>query len=172
VNEPRGSNERQGALFARVGERIYRYFHKTVWDKDEAEELAHRTIAELLASVRERRYDPSRSFNAWLWIKAHKVFVAWCRERDRKLHALGSQIAAPRQEQALEHRLDAASILKAVQAELGTEAYEVFVLHYEAGLTQDEVAEAVGRNRRTVAKRLEQAHALIRRLIDAPRAAP
>src|SRR5437016_1444971 len=84
VGERPDSNAAHGALFARVSERIFRYFYKTVWDRNEAQELAHRTIAELVASVRERRYDPSRSFNSWLWIKAHKVFVEWCRQRERK----------------------------------------------------------------------------------------
>jgi RNA polymerase sigma-70 factor (ECF subfamily) len=166
VDEPSGSNERQGALFARVGERIYRYFYKTVWNPEEAEELAHRTIAELLASVREKRYDRSKSFNAWLWIKAHTVFVDWCRERDRKLRELGSRVASPSEAETVDRRLDAASLLKAVQTELGAETYEIFLLRHEGGLTLDEVAEATSRNRRTVTKRLEEAQELIRRRLE------
>ena len=163
LRETRSSNERHAALFERVASRIYRYFVKTVWDRNEAEELAQRTLVELEKSLREKSYDPARSFNAWMWLKAHGVFQTWCRERATKK-------TAPLEDPPIvpvraDDKLDAEHILREVQRRLGDECYEVFVLYYEGGLSQTEVAEAVGRDRKTVASRLRQAHALIEELL-------
>ena len=54
-----------------------------------------------------------------------------------------------------------------LREELDEEVYEIFVLYYEGGLTQAEVSVAVGRDRKTVRKRLAEAHALIDRLLNA-----
>src|SRR5262245_12602249 len=86
-----GAGAAHAALFERVLERVYRYFRKTVWDAGEAEECAQRLLLELARSLKEGRYDPARSFNAWLWMKAHSVFVDWCRERGRRLEPLLEQ---------------------------------------------------------------------------------
>lgn len=161
VREPLASNACHASLFDRVGERIYRYFLKTAWDPNEAEELAQRTFLDLTRSLRNGSYDPGRSFNAWLWIKAHATFVDWCRERRRRMQPLNDgEIASPSSEVAIDEQLDANAILQVLQQRLGNECYEIFVLYYEGGLTQSEIAEAVGRDRKTVAKRLAQAHEL------------
>jgi DNA-directed RNA polymerase specialized sigma24 family protein len=57
-------------------------------------------------------------------------------------------------------------VLREVQRRLGDEAYAVLVLVHEGGLTQVEVAEAIGRDRKTVAARLREAHALAAKLLD------
>jgi RNA polymerase sigma factor (sigma-70 family) len=164
LRETRSSDERHAALFERVASRIYRYFVKTVWDRNEAEELAQRTLLELEKSLREKSYDPARSFNAWLWLKAHGVFQQWCRERATKRTV--PLVEAPAAPADAERRLDAEHVLREVQRRLGDECYEVFVLYYEGGLTQAEVAEAVSRDRKTVAARLRQAHELIGELLS------
>jgi RNA polymerase sigma factor (sigma-70 family) len=159
--------EARAALFERVLARVYGYFRKTVWDAGEAEECAQRTLFELERSLREGRYDPARSFNAWLWMKAHSVFVGWCRERGRRLEPLPDE-GGPVGGDALlaaERRLDAEAVLREVERRLGTEAYECFVLRYEGELTLAEIADALGRDRDTVAARIRAAHALIDRLL-------
>ncbi len=164
LNETRSSNERHAALFERIASRIYRYFVKTVWDRNEAEELAQRTLLELERSLREKSYDPARSFNAWLWLKAHGVFQQWCRERATKKTVTLEDVAGPASDAG--KTLDAETVLAELQRRLGDECYEIFVLYYEGGLTQAEVAEAVSRDRKTVGARLRQAHALIEELLE------
>jgi RNA polymerase sigma factor (sigma-70 family) len=95
------------------------------------------------------------------------------RARARRPAALpeqdGQPVAAAREDPALtrERQLDAATVLAAIQARLGAETHEAFVLYYEGGLTQAEVAETLGRDRKTVRKRIEEAHALIDELLGA-----
>ena len=105
-----------------------------------------------------------------MWLKAHTVFLAWCRERRRGLEPLGEaggddRTAAGDPHGEVERRLDAVEVLDTVQARLGTEAYECFLLRYESDLALEEVAAIVGRDRKTVNARLRAAHQLIDRLL-------
>lgn len=173
--EGAGRNEHHALLFERVIGRVYRYFYKLVRDRAEAEDLAQQTLLELERSLREGRYDPGRSFNRWLWIKAHTQFAQWCRRRERRrVEPLTEALDPPAPGDPIlrrEEQLDARAVLDAVAERLGDEAYECFVLLYEGGLSQLEIADVLGRNRKTVARRLAAAHALIDRLL-AGRPAP
>jgi RNA polymerase sigma-70 factor (ECF subfamily) len=194
--------QQHAALYERILERIHGYFRRLIHDPAEAEECTQRTFLELERSLKEAKYEAGRSFNTWMWMKAHKVFVAWCREREKRLRArpiaddpdpadeaaasadadggpassAAARGAAP--SDPVDHRartdekLDAETVLGAVRQELGAEVLECFVLRYEGGLTLEEVAEAVGRARKTVAGRIAKAHELIDRLLKGPSPEP
>lgn len=153
------------ALFERVIERIHRYFRRLV--AGDADDCLQRTLLLLEESLRGKTYDPQRSFNAWMWLKAHTVYAQHCRERGKRpgpLPEVDGQPAAVARDDgvgARERALDAAAVLRAIGERLGEETREAFVLYYEGGLTQAEVALTLGRDRKTVRKRLEEAHALI-----------
>ncbi|HZU97533.1 MAG TPA: sigma-70 family RNA polymerase sigma factor [Planctomycetota bacterium] len=165
VGEPIFANAGHAALFDRIEERIRRYFHGVVWNPDEAEDLAQKACLELTRSVRSGAYDPTRSFNAWLWIKVHAIFVDWCRERRRRFEPLEpDEASSPSQEPAIDRRLDALSILDMLRRRLGTEGHEIFLLRHEGGLTKAEIADMLGRDRKTVAKRLAEADEIVRKL--------
>lgn len=151
-------------LFERVLGRVHRYFFRVIGDPDEAEECAQETLLALERSLHEARYDAGRSFNTWIFLKAHQVFVAWCRRRERDARPLPPHLErAPSDDERdqVDRRLDARALLAAVAAELGPETLETFVLRYEGGLTLEQVAEATGCERRTVSRRLARAHELI-----------
>lgn len=152
----------RAALFERVLERVHRYFFRLTGDAGTAEELTQTTLLELQRTLAEARYEPGRSFNTWTFLKAHAVFVGWCRRRERDARPL----PAPRQAVAdpaaqVQQRLDARFVLDELARQLGPEAQECFVLRYEGGLGLDEVAQATGCTRRTISRRLARAHALI-----------
>lgn len=163
-SEPSGSNADLAALFERVAGRVYAYFVKRLRDKNEAEELAQRTFFLLVRSLRDGTYDASRSFNVWLWLKAHSVYVDACRERDRRPERIATDIQLHAAERRLDPALDAGAILATLRDRLGEETHEIFLLHHEAELTHAEIAEAVGRDRKTVAKRLDEAARFLERL--------
>lgn len=168
LHEPRDRNARHAALFERVAGRIYRYFLKTVWNPVEAEDLAQRTLLELEKSLRDGGYDPARSFNGWMWLKAHTVFAQWCRERERRApdSPPAPEPASDAHPAASDARLDAASILRELQRRLGDESWEIFLLAHEGGLSHADIALAVGRDKKTVASRLHEARALVKSLIE------
>lgn len=158
----------RAALFERVIERIHRYFVKVVWDADAVDDCVQRTLLLLERSFQEGSYDPRRSFNRWMWIKAHSVYVDHCRERGRRMEPLPDeeQVAdsgaaggaarvgrAPGAEQAaIDARLDAEAILARLRESLGAEAFEAFVLFYDEGHTVTDIAAILGRDRKTVRK--------------------
>lgn len=156
------------ALFERVITRIHRYFTKMVWDPNDAEECVQRTLVEVEKSLDSRQYDPDRSFNTWLWLKARTVYAQWCRERERLPETRGepdATTANPDPTHTTADRLDAVTVLTRMREELGDEVYEAFVLYYEGGLTMEEVASALDRDRKTIRKRIDAAHALADRLL-------
>lgn len=161
----------RAALFERVMARLHRYFFRLVGPAH-AEECTQEALLELQRSLHEAKYQAGRSFNTWAFLKAHKVFVAWCRarekdERARAAHPPGS-LAGPG-EAAVDRRLDGQVILAELAARLGPETYECFVLRHEGALTLDEVAAASGCTRRTVSRRLERARELIQELLSEER---
>ncbi len=168
LGETRSRAERHAELFERIVARIHRYFTRLVWDAGEVEDLLQRTLLELERSLRERSYDPARSFNAWMWLKAHTQFAQWVRERQRRMARLGDPEAHAAPGDPIDRvaaKADAEAILHRMQEELGEETYEAFVLTYEGGLSQAEVALAVDLDRKTVRKRLAAAHRLIDRIL-------
>ncbi|RMG15831.1 MAG: sigma-70 family RNA polymerase sigma factor [Planctomycetota bacterium] len=156
------------ALFERIIERIHRYFTRMLRQSHDAEECLQQTLMLLEQSLVHGKYDPTRSFNTWMWLKAHTVWAQWCRSHTRRPAALpDEELVGQRSgaQERVEQRLDAARVLEAVRERLGDETYEAFVLYYEGGLTQAEVAEAQGHDRKTIRKRIAAAHALIDRLL-------
>ncbi|MFC1707830.1 RNA polymerase sigma factor [Planctomycetota bacterium] len=167
LRETPGESLHHARLFERVMGRIYRYFRKLVHDQAEAEDLAQQTLLELERSLREQRYDPDRSFNTWMWLKAHTAYAQWCRRLGRRMEPLPADAGPelPDTSRAAGEALDAETVLTEVERQLGSETYECFVLYYQGGLTLTEVGEVIGRNRKTVADRIASAHRLIDRLL-------
>lgn len=156
-------------LFTRILTRVHRYFCRLAGP--DAEELTQETLLILHRSLSEATYRPGHSFNSWTFLKAHRVFVDYCRRRERDAaHAASlrspgasadpSPNPARDPSEAVAARHDAAIFLERLREELGSEVQEAFVLRYESGLSLDEVAEAMDCARRTVSRRLERAHAL------------
>ncbi|MGE0709740.1 MAG: RNA polymerase sigma factor [Planctomycetota bacterium] len=154
------------ALFERICARIQRYFLRMLRDPDAAADCLQRTLVLLEQSLRSGAYEPDRSFNTWMWLKARTVFAQHCRERERRPDPLEHEPPAPGDPaRGVEERLDADTVLAEVRRRLGEEAYEAFVLYYEGGLTQAEVAAALERDRKTVRQRIQEAHTLIDSLL-------
>ena len=155
------------ALFERILERIHRFFLRTLRDPNDADECLQRTVVLLEETLRLRKYDPDRSFNTWMWLKARTVYAQWCRDRSRQPQAIpdGRDPADSDDElAAAERSLEVQSILRQLEAELREETYETFVLYYMSGLTQEQAAQALDCTARTVRNRLREAHAVIERL--------
>lgn len=162
-----GSGATTKELFERILERIQRYFQRLVRDPQDVEDCLQETVLLLQRSFVEEKYDPSRSFNVWLWLKARSVFGKWCKHRGRRMRSLDPGVAKPGNPQrSLERKLDAKVILDEVLERLGPETQEAFVLYYDAELTKQEVGEVLGLHRKAVAKKIREAHALIETLLE------
>ncbi|MGE0706564.1 MAG: RNA polymerase sigma factor [Planctomycetota bacterium] len=161
----------RAALFERILERIHRYFQRLVWDKDAVDDCVQQTLLALERSLQAGTYDPRRSFNRWMWIKAHSVYVDHCRARARSPHSIpeGAEPPARRSSspvEGVEARLDAEVVLERLRGALEPETYEMFVLFFGEDHNVTEISGITGRDRKTVRKRLGEAKAAALRLLD------
>ena len=157
------------ALFERILERIHRYFRRMLRDQDAAADCLQKTMTLLEESLAKGTYQPDRSFNTWMWLKARTVFAQYCRAHEKRPAQLSEVPRADTEQQdpseEVAERLDAQVVLDRVRKDLGDETYECFVLYYEGGLTQAEISAALERDRKTVRKRIREAHELIDKLL-------
>ena len=172
---PTAERVNHAALYERVMRRIYRYFCRLLESSEDAADCLQRTILLLEESLRSGKYDPDRSFNTWLWLKARTVFAQWCRAHEREPNRaegfpeLGT--TDPDLKNA-DRRHDADKLLRLVAARLGPEAFETFTLYYESGLSLVDVAELIGCTRKTVRRRIDASHQAIERFLASDGAAP
>jgi RNA polymerase sigma factor (sigma-70 family) len=150
----------RAALFERILERVHRYFTRVVWDKTAVDDCVQQTLLALERSLQEGTYDPAHSFNRWMWLKAHSVYVEHCRSRARAPGALPPDSVAAGEaspEASVEAKHDAEVLLSALRRELESETFEMFVLFFGEGYNVSEVAGITGRDRKTVRKRIQSA---------------
>ena len=151
----------RAALFERVLERITRYFKRTIWDSTAVDDCVQQTLLSLERSLQEGTYDPRRSFNRWMWLKAHTVYVEHCRAHAKAPAALPEDAPltadAPNPGASVEAKHDAEVLLNHLRGTLDTETFGMFVLFFGEGHNVSEVAAITGRDRKTVRKRIAQA---------------
>ena len=157
----------RAALFERVLERIHRYFARVVWDSSAVDDCVQQTLLALERSLQEGTYDPRRSFNRWMWLKAHSVYVNHCRARAREPSSLpeAEPCAEEPEQDHVESRLDAEAVLTHLRKELDPESVGMFVLFYGEGHTITDLAALTGRDRKTVRARLKNAKAAALKLL-------
>lgn len=68
-----GDPDALGALLARYQNRLYRYLLRIVRERGTAEDLFQQTWLRVVENI--RRYDPRRSFEAWLFSVAHNLAI-------------------------------------------------------------------------------------------------
>ncbi len=159
----------RAALFERILFRIHRYFTRVVWDADAAEDCVQQTLLKLERSLQEGTYDPRRSFNRWMWLKAHTVFIEHCRAHAKKPLALPDEAVLGEDglaEVQVDSKLDAEAVLTHLRANLESEDFEMFVLFFGERCTVTEISTITGRDRKTVRKRLDLAKRAATRLLE------
>ncbi len=145
-------------LYGRHRGPLYRYFARQT-AKDNVDDLFQETWLRLIRN--KERYRPEAPFRAYLYQIAHSVLVDHYR---RHGHA-----ARPQTDAALDpidasagpdDNYDAGSLRSVFVAALDAlpaEQREAFLLHEEAGLTLEQIAEVVGTGRETIKSRLRYA---------------
>ena len=164
----RGSVDAWGRLYAQSYDTVFRQLRYLVGDLGVAEELAQETFAQAMASA--RRYDPSRSFEAWLLgIALNVARKHWRKQRNtvrahQRLEAVAA--AAPRpglgDPDSGHLRRERSRALYAVLTDLPERWREAFILREIQGLPMRDVAEQLGITPTNVAVRVARARGRIR----------
>lgn len=153
------------ALFESHKDRVYSIALRYSGDRAAAMDIAQDTFLKLLGSIQEFRGDAS--FDAWLY----RIVVNACLDYQRRgrrtipfLDDLFDRLCAPAE--SVLHRLMRSEVAEDVQEtvrKLAPEQRIVVVLRYTEGMSYEEIAEALGCSRGTVASRLNRAHKILER---------
>ena len=160
------------ALYARHKGPLYRFVLRSVRERGKAEEL-HQDIWMRVIEARAR-YQPQARFTTWLYTIAHHRLVDHWRRGGLRVVSLDDEEAGIEEphanpghnpERQAEARQGLARLLEAVAA-LPPAQCEAFLLHEEAGLSVEEIAQATGTNAEAAKSRLRYALAKLRKALD------
>lgn len=159
------------ASFERLYERhrgpLYRYFARQA-SKENVDDLFQETWLRIIRS--KARYRPEAPFRAYLYQIAHSVLVDHYRRHGHASRPLADStldpIDASDGPQENYERATARSAFVAALDSLPAEQREAFLLHEEAGLTLEQIAEVVGTGRETIKSRLRYASRRLRESIS------
>lgn len=168
-----GDMEVIGRLVERYQHRLYRYLLRLVAQPSTAEDLFQQTWTRAMERI--RYYDPSRSFEGWLFAVAHNLAVDHLRRRqpeslDEPLASGESRHDVTRSENpgALEFLLskERANIVLEAVSELPVPFREVITLRFEEEMKLDEIAQVLGMPMGTVKTRLHRAMKALRAILE------
>ncbi len=155
------------ASFERLYERhrgpLYRYFARQA-AKDNVDDLFQETWLRLIRS--KARYRPEAPFRAYLYQIAHSVLVDHYRRHGHASRPQTNPELDPIDASAGPQDYYEAGTLRgaflAALESLPAEQREAFLLHEEAGLTLEQIADVVGTGRETIKSRLRYASRRLR----------
>lgn len=162
------------ALYRRHKDALYRYLLRLCRRQDVAEDVFQETWSKIVNA--RLSYRPTAKFRTFLFRVAHNCFIDYLRRNRRHDLAVrtdpdeelsrepGPETLA---EQALLQRR-----LTLAMADLPQEQREAWLLHAEAGLNLDEIAEITGINRETAKSRIRYASSKLRNWLDDVSARP
>jgi len=156
-----GDTQALAATVGRYQHRLYRYFIRLVRDRATADDLFQQTWLQVVRQI--HRYDPSRSFDTWLFAIAHNAAIDLLRRRTgevledypaRTPDALDRLIAGER----------AASVAAAME-KLPAAYREVLTLRFEEGMKLEEIAAVTGAPLSTIKSRVQRGLEALRRML-------
>jgi RNA polymerase sigma-70 factor (ECF subfamily) len=146
-------------LYRRHKDPLYRYLLRGCAHPETAAELFQDVWAGLIRT--RGGYQPRARFTTWLYRMAHNRLIDHLRQAPRAPLALQEEMipAAAEHERPEARALagESAARLRRAMAALPAEQRDAFLLHEEAGLTLEEIAEVSGAGRETIKSRLRYA---------------
>jgi RNA polymerase sigma-70 factor (ECF subfamily) len=172
----RGDMDALSALISRYQNRLYRYLLRLVREPAEAEDLFQQTWLRVVEKIRS--FDPSRNFDAWLFIVARNLAI----DRLRRIHpeSLDEPILegfpggtamdrlASKEPAAIDRVLERerSSRLTTALTVLPVPYREVLTLRFEEEMKLEEIAQVLGVPLSTVKSRLRRSLEQLRRCLE------
>lgn len=157
-------------LYRRNTDPLYRYLLRLCRHRDTAEDIFQEVWSKIIKS--RASYRPTAKFTTFLYRVAHNCFIDYTRRNKR--HAQNTEFVPElhshpgEQPETSAERSLAKERLHVALMDLPLEQRDAFLLHEEAGLTVDQIAQVTGSNRETAKSRLRYAVNKLRAAIDEP----
>jgi RNA polymerase sigma-70 factor (ECF subfamily) len=173
----RGDLDALTALIARYQHRLYRYLLRLVREPTEAEDLFQQSWLRVAEKI--RTYDPSRSFDSWLFTVARNLALDHLRRvRPRSLDEPASKnipsdplgdLLPSREILPLDRILETerSGMLAAALLDLPASYREVLSLRFEEEMKLEQIAEVLGAPLSTVKSRLRRSLEQLRKTLEA-----
>ncbi|MDB5458671.1 MAG: sigma-70 family polymerase sigma factor [Caulobacteraceae bacterium] len=171
----KGDERAFSVLVQRHQESLYRLLRRYTGDGDEAYEAAQEAFIAAWSAL--ARYDPNRSFGAWL----RTIAINKARDRTRRMafrrlffgskaledneDAMRHHDAAPTPDEAVAERQEMATLDRAV-AQLPTKLKEALILTAFDGLSQQEAALVLAVSVKTIETRVYRARKILAETLD------
>ena len=160
----RGDQDAFAALLSRYQNRLYRYLLRLVREPATADDLFQQTWMRILERI--RRYDPSRSFDAWLFAVARNVAFDHLRRRqpgsledlfeDGRPVSAGLSSAEPGALELVLHA-ERAQLVRQALASQPPLFREILSLRFEEEMKLEEISQVLGIPLGSVKSRLSRA---------------
>jgi RNA polymerase sigma-70 factor (ECF subfamily) len=157
-------------LYKRHNDSLYRYLLRLCMNRDTAEDLYQDVWRKIIDS--RERYRASAKFSTFLYRVAHNCFIDHVRRNKRyssaEMPGADEQISDTDQPDLAAEKILLRRRLDTALRELPDEQRDAFLLHEEAGLGLDAIADITSANRETVKSRLRYANSKLRRTLIEP----
>ncbi len=161
-----GDPQAFGALVDRYQTRLLNFVHRTIADRERAEDLVQEAFLRVFRHL--HRFDRTKKFSTWIYTIASNLAKNELRGRRRQPVVLEQpfdvEAARGRPEDLFRQRVVAEAVARCV-TRLPEALREVFVLREMEGKTYRELGEITGCNVGTVKSRLSRARSSFARLI-------
>jgi len=157
-------------LYRRHNDSLYRYLLRLSLNPDTAEDVFQEVWGKIIKA--RHSYRPTAKFTTFLYRVAHNCFIDYVRRNNR--HMVSSAIDPDRSPDPGDEpdlKAEKSIARERLDAALGTlpdEQRDVFLLHEEAGLSIDTIAQVTGVNRETVKSRLRYANKKLKTALAEP----
>jgi RNA polymerase sigma-70 factor (ECF subfamily) len=146
-------------LYRRHNDSLYRYLLRLSLNRDTAEDIFQEVWGKIIKA--RHRYRPTAKFTTFLYRVAHNCFIDYVRSNKRHMVVSGiDPECSPDPGDAPDLEAEKSLARQRLDVALGTipdEQRDAFLLHEEAGLSIDTIAQVTGVNRETVKSRLRYA---------------
>ena len=157
-------------LYRRHNDSLYRYLLRMCRNHDSAEDLYQEVWRKIIES--RNRYQANAKFTTFLYRVAYNCFIDHTRRNKRYSTSDSVDLAALEDDadgpELLTEKLIFRRRLNSAVAELPDEQRHAFLLHEEAGLGLDCIAQVSGTTRETVKSRLRYANDKLKKALVAP----
>lgn len=146
-------------LYRRHNDSLYRYLLRLCLNQATTDDLFQETWGKIIKA--RRNYRPTAKFSTFLFRVAHNCFIDYVRRNKRHTNEIDVDpdlsAATDDSPEYLAEKHLARRRLNTCLAKLPDEQRNVFLLHEEAGLSIDEIAQITSVNRETAKSRLRYA---------------
>ncbi len=157
-------------LYRRHNDALFRYLLRLCRHRDNADDIFQEVWGKIIKAA--DRYRPTAKFTTFLYRVAHNCFIDHIRRNKRHIHPGNfdpdNQADPADQPDILTERSLARERLEIALRDLPDEQRDVFLLHEEAGLDLDQIANITDSNRETTKSRLRYAVKKLRAAVDEP----